>query len=123
MELLEKIRRYESMHIVFWLIKDSCWMLELRWIGCFMIIPTVGLAFYLILKTFGSRDFYLNMAIFFWITANSYWMVVELFFDDLHRNYATIPFALGFIFVGLFYFKTAVKEKNEKVPKSSANET
>ncbi len=40
----ENIKKYENLHIVFWLIKDSCWMLELRWLGILMIIPTLTIA-------------------------------------------------------------------------------
>jgi hypothetical protein len=109
-DLLEKIRRYESMHIVFWLMKDSCCMLQLKPLGVCMIFPTVFLALYLVIKTVGTRDFYLNMAILFWICANSYWMVVEFFFEDAHKNLAAIPFALGFIFVALFYLPSIRKK-------------
>lgn len=103
MDLLEKIRKFESMHIVFWLLKDSCWMMEWKWLGVIMILPTISLAVYLILKTIGMRDFYLNVAIFFWISANSFWMIMEFFNDDNYRHFAAIPFALGFVFVALFY--------------------
>ncbi|MGZ4041208.1 MAG: hypothetical protein ACXVNR_11630 [Bacteroidia bacterium] len=103
MELLDKIRKYESMHIVFWLIKDSCWMLELKWLGALMIIPTVSLAIYLVFKTLKTRDMYINIAIFFWISANSYWMMMEFFNNNHNKNFAAIPFALGFVFVAAFY--------------------
>jgi len=109
MDLLEKIRRFESMHIVFWLVKDSCWMLEFKWLGASMIIPTVFLALYLVIKTFGTRDFYLNSAIFFWISANSFWMLMEFFNDNQYKNFAAIPFALGFIFIAFFYLTSNKK--------------
>lgn len=111
MDFLEKIRRFESMHIVFWLIKDTCWMMEFKVLGALMIVPTVFLAVYLAWKTFRTRDFYINMAIFFWISANSYWMIVEFFNNNEHRHLAAIPFALGFVFVGLFYILPKKQEK------------
>ncbi|MDP1802842.1 MAG: hypothetical protein Q8L81_15885 [Bacteroidota bacterium] len=110
MELLDKIRKYESMHIVFWLIKDSCWMLELKWLGAIMMVPTLGIAIYIIYKTIGTLDLYINTAILFWITANSFWMMMEFFNDNEYRYFATIPFAIGFIFVGIFYWKTLTKK-------------
>jgi hypothetical protein len=113
MDLLDKIRKYESMHIVFWLIKDSCWMLELKWLGAIMIVPTVFLAVYLVLKTLKTRDFYINTAIFFWISANSFWMLMEFFNDNQYKNFASIPFGLGFIFVALFYFSGDSKKRIE----------
>ena len=104
MELLDKLRKYESMHIVFWLAKDTCWMMEFKALGAVMIIPTLFLAVYLAIKTIGTHDFYLNMAILFWIMANSYWMISEFFFDNAYRQMAAIPFGIGFIFVGAFYW-------------------
>jgi hypothetical protein len=105
MDLIEKIRRYESLHIVFWLIKDSCWMLELKMLGAIMIIPTLFIALYIVIQTLKTVDFYINMAIFFWISANSFWMLMEFFNDNQLRFYASIPFAFGFLFVGIFYWK------------------
>lgn len=110
MELILKIRRYENLHIVFWLIKDTCWMLELKWLGAIMILPTLFLAVYLIAKTWHEADVHVNIAIFFWITANSFWMMMEFFNDNQYKYYASIPFALGFLFVGIFYAK-AIRKK------------
>lgn len=110
MELILKIRRYENLHIVLWLIKDACWMLELKWLGAIMMVPTILLAVYLIVKTWHETDVYVNIAIFFWITANSFWMVMEFFNDNQYKYYASIPFALGFLFVIIFYAK-AIRKK------------
>lgn len=106
MVLFQKIRQYEHLHIVFWLIKDSCWMLEWRWAGALVMLPTLYLAIYIMLKTFGSIDFYINAAIFFWILANSYWMMMEFFNDNELKHYALFPFSMGFIFVGLFFIRS-----------------
>jgi hypothetical protein len=103
MHFTEKIRHYENLHIVFWLFKDSCWMLQLKIAGLIMVVPTVYLAIHIMYKTKGSADFFINAAILCWITANSYWMVVEFFFHDRHRYLSAIPFALGFLFVILYY--------------------
>ncbi len=105
MELLQKIRKYENLHIVFWLIKDTCWMLELKWLGAIMMVPTLFLAGYLIVKTLHTPNAFLSAAILFWITANSYWMMMEFFNDNHYKNFASIPFAIGFVMVGLFYWK------------------
>ena len=111
MELFEKIKRYENLHVVFWLIKDSCWMMEFKILGAIMVVPTMLLAFYMVYHTFKTREFYINLAIFFWIGANSFWMLMEFFNDNLYKNFATIPFILGFIFVVIYYLKS---EKNLK---------
>jgi hypothetical protein len=105
MDLLDKIRKFESMHIVFWLVKDTCWMLELRWLGAVMIVPAIYLAVYITVKTWNTKDVYLNAAIFFWITANSFWMMMEFFNDSQLKDLATIPFVIGLFFVALFYWK------------------
>lgn len=108
MNPLEKIRKHENLHIVFWLIKDTCWMLEIKWLGALMIIPTLLVAINIVFKTRKLTDVYINLAIFCWISANSYWMCMEFFFNNHYKNLAAIPFALGFIFVALFYIKSAL---------------
>jgi len=107
-KVVQFIRRSENLHIVLWLIKDSCWMLEIKWLGMLMIFPAVTLA---ILITYYSRaftTFYINLAVFFWIVANSFWMIEEFYFEDAHKYYAAIPFALGFVCVGVYYFRKLV---------------
>ena len=104
--MLEKIRKYENLHIVFWLVKDTCWMLELKILGAIMIAPTLLLTVYMMFKTRGMQDVFINAAIFFWILANSFWMLMEFFNDNHYKNLAAIPFACGFFCVGLFYFSS-----------------
>src|SRR4051812_46797643 len=101
MDVNTRIRSHENLHIVFWLIKDSCWMLEVKWLGALMILPALGFAVWITYLTRGLKEFYINLAIFFWILANSYWMVTEFFFENRLKNLAGIPFALGFVFVGV----------------------
>jgi hypothetical protein len=105
MHITQKIRQYENLHIVFWLMKDSCWMLELKIPGAIMIVPTIILAVHIMIKTRGTSEFYINAAILCWIAANSFWMFVEFFNEDHLRGYSAIPFALGFLFVGLYYLR------------------
>lgn len=102
----EHIRKYENLHIVFWLIKDTCWMLELRWLGVLMIVPTLIIAVLIAYATRKTVDLYINLGILFWICANSTWMYIEFFTDGRYKLFAGIPFALGFVFTGLFYYKT-----------------
>jgi hypothetical protein len=81
-------------------------MLELKWLGTIVMIPTLFLAIFLILKSLKSKDVYINTALFFWIAANSFWMMMEFFNSDNYKNFAAIPFGLGFIFISIFYWKT-----------------
>jgi hypothetical protein len=113
MDLISKIRKYDSIHIFLWLIKDTCWMLELKWLGAVMMVPTLLLAIYIIYKTWYSSQVYLNTSVFFWISANSFWMMMEFFNDDQYKHFAGIPFALGFVFIGIFYWKDLKPKQNE----------
>ncbi len=105
-EYAERIKKYDNLHIILWLIKDSCWMLELKWLGTIIMVPTIYLALHIIIKTFHTKDVYFNIATFFWITANSFWMMMEFFNNDRYKYYSIIPFLLGFISVGIYYFRS-----------------
>jgi hypothetical protein len=105
MNPFEKIRQYENLHIVFWLIKDTCWMLELKILGAIMVIPTMLLCIWIISKTRHTLDVYINTAILFWICANSYWMLTEFFGDIHYKFYASVPFGLGFLFALIYCAK------------------
>ena len=97
-------RRFENLHIVFWLMKDISWCLMWRPFGVFMIVPTLGAA---ILITWRARqvrtDLAHNLAVVFWITANAWWMIAEFFeFDETPlllgidgRHWALLPFLAG----------------------------
>jgi len=97
-------RRFENLHIVFWLMKDISWCLMWRAFGMFMIVPTLGAAILITWRARGNRiDFAHNLAVVFWISANAWWMIAEFFeFDETPlllgvngRHLALIPFALG----------------------------
>ncbi len=106
MEVTQNIKKHENLHIVFWLIKDSCWMLQLKWLGIIMIIPTLTIAGIIVFVTRKTIEVYINLAIFFWICANSLWMYVEFFTTGEYKLTAVLPFALGFTCVGIYYYKT-----------------
>ena len=97
--------RFDNAHILLWLIKDTCWMLEWRVLGTVMIAPTIGVAVYLALRSAGQRIFWINLAICFWITANAYWMVCEFVEREAYKDFAGIAFGLGLLSVGVFYLK------------------
>ena len=112
MELWEKIKKFESLHIVFWLIKDSCWMLQFKWLGILMIIPTLAISVIIIYISRKMTDMFINLAILFWICANSFWMYIEFFTSGELKLWASIPFGLGFIFVGIYYYKTLISKSS-----------
>lgn len=102
---MKDIHKSENLHIIFWLAKDVCWIMEWQILGIIMIVPTVLMAVYIAVKTKHENVYYINLAILAWITANAYWMICELT-DHLHlKDYAMIGFLLGFVFSGIFFWK------------------
>jgi hypothetical protein len=101
-----RFRRTENLHIVFWLLKDLCWVMLWRPLGLIMIVPTIGAALLITWQTRHIKSELLhNVAVVFWILANAYWMITEFFFkDDSLRYYAVIPFTLGLITIAYYYF-------------------
>ena len=72
-----------------------------------MIIPTLLVSIVLLIISWKKQEdeFWINLAITFWILANSYWMITE-FTNHLElKTFALIPFILGMICVSYFYFK------------------
>ena len=108
-----RYRRIENLHIVFWLIKDLSWAMLWRPLGLIMIVPTIFAA---ILITWQTRrikaELLHNLAVVFWIFANAYWMLAEFFSpNDSLRYYTIIPFSIGIVIIGYYYFVVRPKEK------------
>ena len=95
--------RFDNVHILLWLLKDTCWMLEWKVLGSAMIVPTLAVAIYMAARSKAERAFWINLAICFWISANSYWMLCEFAGHEELKNYAGLPFALGLLSVAIFY--------------------
>lgn len=106
-----RFRKLENLHIVFWLVKDLCWVMLWKPLGVIMIIPTVGAALLITWQTRKIRSELLhNLAVVFWIIANAYWMLSEFFSkDDTLRYYAVIPFSLGLITIAYYYISSMYK--------------
>ena len=104
-EIPARFRRIENLHIVFWLLKDLCWVMLWRPLGIAMIVPTIGAALLITWQTRNIKSELLhNLAVVFWIIANAYWMITEFFTtDDSLRYYAVIPFSLGIIVIAYYY--------------------
>lgn len=100
-----KFRKIENLHILFWLVKDTCWCITLRWLGISMIFPTLLVAVLICWRTrHMMSELTHNLAVIFWITANSYWMITEFFgWKEDTKLYALIPFGLGLITL-LYYY-------------------
>jgi archaellum biogenesis protein FlaJ (TadC family) len=100
----ERLSRFDNMHILFWLIKDMSWCLMSKTIGTIMIVPTVVVALVILVR---SREhmtsFVHNLAVLFWISANSMWMVGEMFCQDCTKPYAVWLFSAGMGVLLVYY--------------------
>lgn len=115
-----RFRRIENLHILFWLIKDAFWALNLRVPGLIMIVPTVLAALIITWQTRNLiSELVHNLAVVFWIFANCTWMIGEFYGLDggLYgmRHLALIPFGIGllilFVYYGLYYSSRSFREK------------
>jgi hypothetical protein len=117
-----RYRRMENMHIIFWLLKDVSWCMLWRPLGIAMIFPTLAIA---IIIAYRTRQYMSelchNLAIAFWISANSYWMISEfLHFDTqvlfghyIFKHLAIIPFVIGLFFLAFYYLWWRPQHKDE----------
>lgn len=114
-----KYRRLENLHIVFWLVKDISWCMIWKVLGLVMIAPTLSVAIFIAWRTRQMRsELAHNLAIAFWIAANSYWMISEFFgFDEIPvwrqfegKHLALIPFFIG---AGILLYYYAVTRRQE----------
>jgi hypothetical protein len=118
-----RFRRLENLHIVFWLFKDISWCMNWRELGILMVIPTLSVAIYICYRTRKIKsELAHNLAVAFWISANSYWMISEFFgFDETKvfgayegKHIAMIPFLIGVVILAWYYIMQRPKEKKDE---------
>lgn len=119
-----RYRRLENLHIVFWLFKDISWCMLWKELGIIMVVPTLSVAVYIAYRTRNLKsELAHNLAVAFWISANSYWMISEFFgFDETKvfgpyegKHIAMIPFIIGVLILARYYLVQRPKEvKSEK---------
>lgn len=109
--MLKSIRKFENLHIVCWLIKDTFWVMDLHVPGIIMVFPTLFLAFFITYKFRNViSELFHNLAVCFWIIANTIWMFGEFFFEDTLRPYSIVFFVSGLavlIWYYLFLYRRA----------------
>src|SRR5688500_6192919 len=119
-----RYRKMENMHILFWLLKDVSWCMIWKPLGIAMIFPTLIISIVIAWRTRAlTSELAHNLAISFWITANSYWMVAEFFgFDEAiiffgieGKLFALIPFTIGILILAYYYVFQKPKETNEVI--------
>lgn len=107
-----RYRQMENMHILFWLVKDISWCLVWKPLGMAMIVPTLLAAVVIAWRTREVKsELAHNLAVIFWIVANSYWMISEFFhFDETKvwgsitgKDMAVVPFAIGILILVVYY--------------------
>lgn len=106
-----KLREYENFHIVLWLLKDTCWLMEWRLEGIIMIVPTVAATW---LGRKNTANLFHNLAVSSWICGNAVWMIGEFFFNDSFRPFAKVFFGIGLVFLAVYYFGVLPKEKRAR---------
>lgn len=118
-----RFRQMENMHIVFWLLKDISWCMIWKTLGIAMIVPTLSIALVIAWRTRHLKsELAHNLAIAFWISANSLWMISEFFgFDTLlvwkqftGKHLALIPFISGAVILLYYYIVQRPRELKEK---------
>jgi hypothetical protein len=117
-----RYRRLENMHIAFWLLKDISWCMIWKEFGIAMIVPTLSVAlWYTWRNRHVASELAHNLAVVFWITANSYWMISEfLEFDTMPvwrefegKHLALIPFFTGVLFLLNYYLFQRKRDKTK----------
>ena len=112
LQIPQKLRKFENLHIVFWIFKDMSWSMGWKVLGMFMILPTLSLALYLTYKFRNDQtEWYHNLAVICWIFANSYWMISEFYsFDEKHVigkitgvQLSILPFGFGILLLAYYY--------------------
>jgi hypothetical protein len=107
-----RFRKMENTHIVFWLLKDISWCMIWRTLGIAMVIPTLTIAIIIAWRTRHIKsELAHNLAVAFWISANSLWMIAEFFgFDEMTiwkeftgKHLALVPFITGAMIL-LYYY-------------------
>lgn len=118
-----KYRRMENMHIVFWLLKDISWCMIWKELGIAMVIPTLTIAIVIAWRTRNFKsELAHNLAIAFWISANSLWMISEFFHFDTNiiwesftgKHLALVPFTIGALILVYYYLVQRPREIREQ---------
>lgn len=107
-----RYRKMENSHILFWLLKDIGWCMGWKVLGIIMIVPTFSFALLIAWRTRSMKsELAHNLAVTFWIAANSYWMISEFYgfderviFQGIEGKYlAMVPFSIGVLILVWYY--------------------
>lgn len=103
------VRRFENIHIAFWLLKDFSWCSNWKWFGTAMVLPTLVVAGRIMCSPERKpADLVHNIAVCFWAVANVTWMTGEFFFQDKARGLAQVFFTVGIAVLAVYYTVTGM---------------
>jgi len=94
------------------LLKDLCWFLNFKPIAILMVFPTLFIAVVICLQNKKQMaELCHNLAVLFWIIANSIWMFSEFFKFDTTilfagvtgKSLAIFPFVIGILILTYYY--------------------
>jgi hypothetical protein len=118
-----RYRKMENLHIVFWIIKDISWCMGWKVLGIGMIVPTLFVALFISWRTRHIiSELTHNLAVAFWICANSTWMIMEfiqrdeeVFFNLLTgKQLSLVPFGIGSLILIYYYLIQRPKEISKR---------
>lgn len=80
-------------------------MLEWKLAAVIMIIPTIFMALWIVIKSSSNvLNFLPNLAVLCWILANAIWMLDEFYLPGI-KLYSLIPFISGLVLMFYYIFK------------------
>ncbi|MBL7714123.1 MAG: hypothetical protein JNL01_01570 [Bdellovibrionales bacterium] len=85
----------DTVNSLSWFLMDGFWMLGVPKLGYFFILPTIVTGFLLLLVEKRPAITLINVAIFFWILMNTFWMLSETLQNPTLLLVARISFGLG----------------------------
>ena len=101
--------KFDSIHLLLWLVKDTLWVMGFKYATLFMILPTVGYTFYLLSKNYQDKNYFiLYLAILCWLLGNSAWILNDFLFEN---KYNVICYALFLLGIAIILFHI-LKQRN-----------
>lgn len=103
----DRVAALESLHFPLWIVKDASWFAAIHFVNykpylqivsLVFAIPTLLITFYLIAYSSGRMKKLENLLLGLWLTANTIWMLSELFGLPL-VNVSALFFIAGLVCV------------------------
>lgn len=110
---MKDTRKIENLHVALWLLKDCSWVSDWKFLGLFMVIPTLAVALKICWDTrHHTTDLIHNIAVTLWICANTTWMIGEFYYNDGTRDFAKVFFYSGIALLAAHYTWAWTRREN-----------